>query len=226
MVALIKQDILQELESLGTEQNRKIYRRYGITEAMYGVSYASLKALTKRIKTNHPLTLTLWASGNHDARVLATMIADPAQMTSDLADTWAMDLGNSVIADAFSVLVSKSPIALRKAEEWVEVEDEWRGAVGWQLMAHIAMQNKELPGSYFDKYIHMIESSIHSRKNRVRYAMNGALIAIGMRSYELQQRALEVARAIGQVYVDHGETSCKTPDAAQSILKANARKKR
>lgn len=226
MITLVEQDVLQEMESLGTEHNRKIYGRHGICDEMYGVSYADLKTLIKRIKTNHELALGLWASGNHDARVLATMIADPKKMTSDLADSWAMDLGNFVIADAFSTLMSKAPFALAKAEEWIGVEDEWRGAVGWQLMAYAAMQNRELPSSYFDKYLHIIESSIHSRKNRVRYAMNGALISIGMRAEELAGKALEVARTIGKVHVDHGETSCKTPNASQSIQKAGTRYKR
>jgi hypothetical protein len=54
--------------------------------------------------------------------------------------------------------------------------------------------------------------------------MNSALIAIGIRNPKLQKLALAVAKEIGEVEVDHGDTSCKTPDAAEYILKAVNRK--
>ena len=65
-----------------------------------------------------------------------------------------------------------------------------------------------------------IETEIHEAKNRVRDAMNSALIAIGSRSDELEQRTLEVAERVGKVEVDHGETGCKTPLAASYIPKS------
>jgi hypothetical protein len=67
----------------------------------------------------------------------------------------------------------------------------------------------------------IIERDIHHRKNRVRDAMNSARIAIGIRNKKLEERALKVAKNIGKVVVDHGETSCKTPDATAYIRKAN-----
>jgi len=60
----------------------------------------------------------------------------------------------------------------------------------------------------------------------VRHAMNGALIAIGIRNPKLQEKAILTARKIGKAKVDHGETSCQTPDAEAYILKAAQRKKR
>ena len=71
-------DLLKELKSLGKEQTRKTCRRHGIVGDVYGVSYADLGKLQKRIKINQPLAEELWATGNYDARVLATKIADPA----------------------------------------------------------------------------------------------------------------------------------------------------
>jgi len=67
---------------MGTAQNRKVYARHGVGEDMYGVSYSNLGKLRKSIKRHHALAEQLWATGNHDARVLATMIADPAEMKS------------------------------------------------------------------------------------------------------------------------------------------------
>jgi hypothetical protein len=71
-----------------------------------------------------------------------------------------------------------------------------------------------------------VEADIHKRKNRVRHEMNGALIAIGCRNAQLEKQALAVAAKIGKVVVDHGETSCKTPDAAEYIRKAQYRHKK
>src|SRR6185369_7128981 len=94
--------VLDQLKALGTEQARKTYRRHGVGEEVYGVSYADLKTLTKKIKINHDLAQTLWASGNHDARILATMIADPKKADSDLLESWVHALHNYVITDAVS----------------------------------------------------------------------------------------------------------------------------
>jgi hypothetical protein len=62
-----------------------------------------------------------------------------------------------------------------------------------------------------------IETGIHQQKNRVREAMNNALIAIGVRSAALQEKALSAAHTIGPVEIDHGETNCQTPNAADYI---------
>jgi 3-methyladenine DNA glycosylase AlkD len=68
------------LEALGTEQARKTYKRHGIEGDVFGVSYANLEILRKKIKVDHDLAQKLWASGNHDARILATMFADTVQI--------------------------------------------------------------------------------------------------------------------------------------------------
>jgi hypothetical protein len=102
---------------------------------------------------------------------------------------------------------------------WVEADDEWTGRAGWRLLAHLAMTDQVLEDAFFQPYLDVIETDIHGRKNKVRDAMNSALIAIGIRNEALETRALSVAAAIGKVEVDHGETNCKTPDAAGYIHK-------
>jgi 3-methyladenine DNA glycosylase AlkD len=217
------QEVLRELEALGTEQIRKTYRRHGVDDNMYGVSYAHLGALKKRIKNNHALAEQLWASGNHDARILATMIAVPAQMDAPLLDAWAHDLGNYVVTDALAGLAGGSPAAQACMELWTTTDEEWRGSAGWQVLARLALQDAALPDAYFMPYLGIIGREIHTRKNRVRHAMNNTLIAIGLRNEALETAALAIAARIGKVQVDHGETNCKTPDAAAAIRKARAR---
>ena len=91
-------DILTELEALGTAQTRKIYNRHGVGDDQYGVSYANLKALKKQIKTDHEAAKQLWASGNHDARILAAMIADPKKADDS---SLGMTKGNVVLMHYF-----------------------------------------------------------------------------------------------------------------------------
>ncbi len=217
------QQVLAELKKLGTEQNRKIYRRHGVSGEQHGVSYAHLKQLKKRLKTDHALALRLWASGNHDARVLATFVADPKQADEQLLDAWAADLDSYPLTDAFSAFAARTALARRKMEQWTASDEEWTGQAGWDLLAHLATREDALPDAFFEPYLATVERGIHTRKNRVRHAMNNALIAIGVRSDALEQKALAVARKIGTVEVDHGQTSCKTPDAAAYIRKTRRR---
>lgn len=223
------QEALDTLKSLGTEQNRKIYRRHGVAEDVYGVSYADLKNLKKKIKVDHDLAEGLWAAGNHDGRILGAMVADPKRMDSGALDRWAGRLRSRTETDAFSDVAAASPGAREALERWIESagsETEWIAYAGWNVLARLAMNDKSLPDEYFERHLARIEKVIHSERNWVRYAMNNTLIAIGLRNPELEKKAVAAAGRIGKVEVDHGETGCKTPDAAPYIRKAVERKKK
>lgn len=216
--------VLKKLKALGTAQNVKVYRRHGVEGPAFGVSFAHLTALGESIGQDHALALKLWASGNHDARVLATMTADAGAMRSTELERWAKALGNSIIADAFSKLVRRSPFVRAKAAVWTTSRSDWIGQVGWNLVAFLALSEHSLTEAEFSRYVKRITKEIHASRNRTRYAMNSALIAIGTRSARLKQEALQAAARIGTVAVDHGPTGCKTPDARQYILKSWNRK--
>jgi 3-methyladenine DNA glycosylase AlkD len=216
------QEVMRALEACGTAQNRKVYARHGVSGAMFGVSYANLYAWQKKLKTNHALAEQLWATGNHDAQVLATLIADPKQLTAKQADDWAKSLDNYPIGEMFARFIANTPLLEAKAKQWHKAKSEWTSAVGWTLVAHLALHPPDVPDAYFAPYLQAIERDIHTNKNRVRHEMNGALIAIGLRNAELEKLALAVAKKIGKVEVDHGATNCKTPDAAEYIAKTQA----
>ena len=216
------QEVMQQLEALGREQTRKTYRRHGAGEVLFGVSYADMGKLKKKIKTDHALARGLWATGNHDAQILATMIADPKHMDAKELDSWAGDLTNYTLTAAFAGVVAQSDLAAKKMQQWTRSPEEWLGYAGWTVLAHMA-QDGSLKDAELEPYLDVIQKEIHSAKNRVRHGMNGALIAIGGRGGKLEQVALEVARKIGKVVVDHGDTDCKTPDAASYIRKLRER---
>jgi 3-methyladenine DNA glycosylase AlkD len=217
---------IAELERRGSEQTRKTFRRHGVLGAQYGVSSADLKALKKAIKTDQALAESLWATGNHDARILATMIADPKAIARRVLESWSRDLDNYVLSDALAVVVAASPHARALMEKWVDSDKEWLGSAGWSVLARMAVGSTSvLSDQECASYLETIRTTIHGRRNRVRYSMNGALISLGLRSPAFQAKALEAAKAIGKVEVDHGETGCKTPDAAEYILKTARRRK-
>lgn len=47
-------------------------------------------------------------------------------------------------------------------------------------------------------------------------------IVIGLRNDKLEKKAMEIAKKIGKVIVDHGDTNCKTPDAVEYIARTKA----
>jgi len=213
------------LRKAGTAQNRKVYARHGMKGDLFGVSYANLGKVSKAIKTDHALAAELWATGNHDARVLATMVANPAQVTRKLTNNWARGVDNYAITDALAGLVAKSPCAMAVTNQWTRRKDEWMSAAGFVVLARLAMKDASLTDEELAGWIELIEREIHTRPNRTRYSMNGALIAIGIRNTKLKELAIAAAKRIGKVEVDHGETGCKTPEAAGYIEKTWGRKK-
>lgn len=210
---------MDRLKAAGSEHTRAIYLRHGAGENQFGVKYADLGKLRKEIGTNHPLAADLWATGNSDARVLACMIANPKVSTEATLDQWAADIHYYPLADEFARLVSKSPHAGSRMSAWIGDEREYVAQTGWALLA-LAASDPTRPDSTFEPYIARIEREIHGAKNRVRHAMNNALIAIGIRSEDLHRKAEAAAKLIGKVEVDHGETGCVTPDAVAYMKKA------
>jgi 3-methyladenine DNA glycosylase AlkD len=216
-------ETLQRLESLGKEQTRKTYARHGVSAPMFGVNYGDLEKLRKSIKKDHALAGNLWKSRNHDARILASMIADSSLITAkDLTD-WAKTAEHSLQAHAIAQVAAKSPVAQEVMKKWIASSDELMLVAGWTLASLIANDNASLSDSFFVPLLKIIEAEIHAAPNDARYCMNGALIAIGRRNVELQKLALAAAKRIGKVEVDHGDTACKTPDAATYILKKSAK---
>ena len=223
---MTKTEVMKELRAKGTAQNRKVYRRHGIRGELFGVSYAALGKLKKKIKTDQALAEQLWVTGNHDAHVLATMIADGSKIDVRTLNAWVKDVDNRGLAGAVSNVAAEAKSAKARMEKWTVSRNEMTACTGWHTLASIARQDNGLPDAYFVKYLETIESKIHTSRNWVKYAMNNALINIGVRNPALEKKAIAAAKRIGRVEVDHGETGCKTPDAAAYIKKTVAHRKK
>lgn len=231
---MIYDDVMRALEAAGSEQTRKTYRRHGIPDPMFGVSFAKLGELSRRIKTDHALASELWASGNADAQVLAAMVADPQALSAAELDGWVRAARWHTLTLYVAKLAVRRADAVALAEAWIADPGELVARAGWNLVAELAMAkgaataralgDDAAADAFFAGLLPRIERDIHGAPNRAKEGMNDALIAIGIRSGALEQLAIASARRIGKVEVDHGDTSCKTPAAEPYILKARARK--
>lgn len=216
-------ELMRFLEKSGTEQARKTYTRHGAKGPMFGVAFSTLSTLQKRIRVDHDLASKLWATGNVDARNLAMKIADPAMITPNELDRWARENPMRMCGLYLGSLAQESGHGPAKAKEWLASSDEKLRATGWTLISILANRDEQSPDDAFAKHLARIEKSIGAEANEVKYAMNGALIAIGGRSPALRKAATAAAKRIGKIEVDHGATACETPDAVPYIDKTWAR---
>jgi 3-methyladenine DNA glycosylase AlkD len=212
-------EAMRTLEKAGSAQTRKTYARHGAKDPMFGVSFATLKTLVKRIRVDHDLALALWETGNFDARNLAFKIADPARMTPGDLDRWARETEARMCSWYPAMLAAEGPHAMATATRWLSSKEELLRSTGWGLVGQLAGRDPTTPDSWFADRLAQIEKTLQSSSNGERYAMNNALIAIGGRSPALRKAALAAAKRIGKVEVDHGDTACETPVADLYIEK-------
>lgn len=190
--------LLVELRALGSEANRAGMARYGINvEQAFGVSVRTLRALAARIGTDHELALALWATGQHEARLLACFVEDPAAVTEAQAEAWAEAFDSWDLCDqATTSLFDRTPLAWPKAVQWAQRDEPWVRRAGFALMAGLAVHDKAAPDRAFMKLLPLIEQAAADDRNFVRKAVNWALRNIGKRNGALNAAALACARRI------------------------------
>jgi 3-methyladenine DNA glycosylase AlkD len=216
-------EVMAELATHGSEQRRRVYLRHGAPEPQFGVKFADLRAMARRIGTDQDLALGLWASANTDARLLACLVTDPARTSESTLDRWLADIDYYVLVDTFvGSLASKVPGVRERAARWMASTRDWTAQAGWDLVGALAAADPTLEDAYFLDRLATIEREIGGAGNRTRHAMNEALIAIGVRNPTLQAAAMAAGQRIGPVVVDHGKTGCVTPDACSYIEKTVA----
>lgn len=219
-------DILVTLKRLGKAQTAAIYKRHGAGDDVFGVLTSEIAKLQKKIKLDHALAMQLWNTGNAEARVLALQVADPTKLTRKDADRLLSDGPVHFVGCYLSELVARAPIAEETMRVWMKSPDAFRREMGYGILGALLRRDPDSISEVdAEKVLATIEKDIRRSPNWARYAMNGALISIGVFKPTLRKKAIEAARRIGKVEVDHGETHCKTPDAVVYIEKASKRKR-
>lgn len=218
-------DILATLEKTGKPQTAAIYKRLGSGENVFGTLTSEIAKISKKIKVDDALAAELWKTGNAEARVLALLVTDPAKLTRADADELLEDGPVRFVGYYLSGLVARSPIAESTMRAWMKSKEEDRREMGYSILGFRLKENADaISDADAEKALATIERVIHGSPNWARYAMNGAVISIGVFKPALRDKALAAAKRIGHVDVDHGETHCKTPEAVSYINKALKRK--
>jgi 3-methyladenine DNA glycosylase AlkD len=198
---LLCRDILEKLKSLGRAEAVEGMARYGINpKNNYGVTVHILRDIAKEIGTSHRLAQHLWRSGIHDAKMLATMIDDPAAVTEQQMEKWAEDFDSWDVCDqTCNNLFSRTQFAYRKAEEWSKRKEEFVKRAGFVLMANLAVHDKKASNADFIRFLNHVERGAHDERNYVKKAVNWALRQIGKRNTELNKTAIHTAMRISKV---------------------------
>jgi 3-methyladenine DNA glycosylase AlkD len=194
-------DILAGLRSMGSERDRAGMARYGINvENAFGVSVYELRRIAKRLGTNHVLALALWATGNHEARLLACFVDDPALVSAKQMEAWAREFDSWDICDqATTSLFDLTRHAWAKANEWAGRDEEWVKRAAFTLMAGLAVHDKAATDRAFRKLLSVIERGAFDERNFVKKAVNWALRNIGKRNRALNAAAIASAEKIRSV---------------------------
>ena len=194
--------VLAELKRAGSpEFKADMAKRYGIvTEAeVYGTTVATLRAMAKRVGYNRALAEQLWASGIHDARMLATMVDDPADVTPAQMERWVKDMDNWGIVDtACFHYWDRTPHAFAKIEKWSKAQDEFVKRAAFALLASCAV-HKQGTDAQFQRGLELIEREAGDPRNFVKKAANWALRAIGGKaSPKLRNAARFLAKRLAE----------------------------
>ena len=194
-------EIMNQLKSLANPETVKGMERYGINpESAYGISIPELRKIAGQVGKNHLLAEKLWASGIHEARILASMIGDRKKVTPEQMDRWVKDFNSWDLCDqCCNNLFRKVEFAREKALEWSSRPEEFVKRAGFVLMACLAVHDKKAKDEEFFTYMPIIRNASQDSRNFVKKAVNWALRQIGKRNADLNRFAIETANEIGEL---------------------------
>ncbi len=217
--------IIDELRPLGTESYKKVFLNHGMPEPFFGVKIEDLKKIQKRIKKDYQLALDLYDSGIYDAMYLAGLIADDAKMTKKDLQRW-VEKATCAMLQEYTVpwVAAESNHGRELALRWIESKKEGVAAAGWATLSSLVAirDDAELDLTELKQLLQRVQKTIHEQPNRVRYVMNGFVIAVGTYVKALTGLALQAAAKIGRVSVDMAG-ACKVPYAPEYIKKVQQR---
>lgn len=175
--------------------------RFGIdTTRAVGVTVTELRRFARDLGHDHELAAALWASGVHEARLLASLVDEPAMVSEAQMEAWVADLDSWDVCDGVcGNLFDRTPFALDKAVEWSTREPEFEKRAAFALMASAAVHRKDLPDAAFASLLPVIRAQAIDERNYVKKAVSWALRQIGKRSSGLNSQAVRTAERIERI---------------------------
>lgn len=195
------EQIIDRLRALANPEAVVGMARFGINpNNTLGVSIPALRAIAKEIGKDHALAQQLWASGIHEARILAGFIDVPSMVSEEQMEHWVVGFDSWDVCDqCCSSLFDKTPFAYTKAVEWSERSEEFVRRAGFALMAALAWHDKRAADDRFTPFFPALVRGATDERNFVKKAVNWALRQMGKRNTNLNRLAIETAREIQRI---------------------------
>jgi 3-methyladenine DNA glycosylase AlkD len=199
--------------------------RYGIkTDNALGTSMPALRKMGKAFGRDHELARELWATGIHEARILASIVDDPALVTKKQMETWVRDFDSWDVCDQVCMnLFDKTPHAYDKATAWSSRRAEFVKRAGFALMAALAVHDKQATDRAFHPFLESIVRESVDDRNFVKKAVNWALRSIGKRNAALNKKAVAAAKTIQKI--DSKTARWNANDALRELTSDKVQKK-
>jgi 3-methyladenine DNA glycosylase AlkD len=186
------------LKSHARKATRDGMARFGIpSDNALGVTMADIRVLAKRLGKNHALAQALWNTGIYEARMVASLVAEPARLTPREMDRWCREFDSWAVCDTvcFS-LFDRVPYAFRKVSEWAAKREEFVKRAAFALLWALTVHDKRSGDEPFARCLPLVERAASDERHLVKKAVNMALRALGKRSVALNRAALTVARRL------------------------------
>ena len=161
-----------------------------------GVSVPHIRRIAKRAGTDHALALGLWQTGIHEARMLATLVADPAALTDAQMEAWAGDLDSWDVGDFSADLFAATPRRDRKIRAWARREAPYVKRCAFAMIARRAVSDKAASDASFAGLFPLIRRAANDDRNEVKKAVSWALRQIGKRNRALNTAATAEAERL------------------------------
>ncbi len=172
--------------------------RVGINvDRALGVSIPELRRIGRRHRPDHSLALDLWQSGIHEARILASMVDDPAQVTREQMEEWVGDFDSWDLCDqVISNLFDLTPFAASVVRAWTKRPEEFVKRAGFAMIAAHTVHDRTAPDRTFAAWFPAIRLGATDDRNYVKKAVSWALRQIGKRNLELNTAAIAEAETL------------------------------
>jgi 3-methyladenine DNA glycosylase AlkD len=205
-------DILEKLKSLGDERVRQHNRKYGAGENQFGVKMGDIRAIAKKLKTNHALALQLWGTGNIEARFLAILLVKPEKLSKEEINQWVRSEKFTHVADwLYSYVIKNYPDHEQLRLAWMQSKDVMALRAGWSLTA--GRISRAPDGIAISELLDRIEAEMPQAAPEVQWTMNSALAQVGINHPSFRERAVTIGEKLG-IYRDYPVSKgCTSPFA-------------
>ena len=190
-------DALEALHEAADPSRLPGMARVGIrVDDALGVSIPSIRALAKRAGRDQRLAEALWRTRIHEARILATHVADPSAIGDRVAERWVRDLDSWDLGDAAADLFAATPTRDEKIRAWAERDEPFVKRCAFAMIARMAVSDRGASDAAFVAWFPLIERAAVDERNEVKKGVSWALRQIGKRDPVLYRAAIAEAERI------------------------------